>query len=239
MASAELSRLWKLHQIDAAIADVRNRAIHLDVGQKIQAEIDKIAAEDADVGAKARALAAELKDLELANKSIEDKLKTIDKTLYGGSVVSPREVQNYEKEIVVLKGKQATNDERILELWDLVPPAKEAADKITARLEDAKKRLAERKKTALAEKTAIEAEYARLNALRPDAAKGISSSLLVRYEDIRKRHGGIGMAQVSKKNTCTGCGTLQPERTLAGLKDDKVITCETCHRILYWTEGLV
>ncbi|RYF45944.1 MAG: hypothetical protein EOO38_15085 [Cytophagaceae bacterium] len=30
-----------------------------------------------------------------------------------------------------------------------------------------------------------------------------------------------------------------PERTIQGLKDDKPLACETCHRLLYYTEGVV
>lgn len=239
MPSPELQRLWKLHQIDSAIAELRNRAAHLDVGRVIQAEIDAITKEEAVVGGEARRLSAELTDLELANKGIDDKIKKIDRELYGGKVVNPREVQNLEREIEILKRQRSGNDEKILELWELAPPAKEQAAKVQERLEAAKLKLGQRQNEALREKKNLEAEFARLNQSRPDAGKGISPSLLARYEDIRKRHGGIGMAQITKQQTCGGCGTHMPERTLAALKDDKVATCESCHRILYLTDGLV
>lgn len=238
MASLDVLALWKLHQVDAKIAAIRNQAAHLDVGQRLQAEIDKIQAEEAEVGGKARSLAAEQTDLELQNKSLEDKIKKLDKELFGGKVVNPREVENYEKEIATLKKKRSVNDERILELWELVPPAKEAAQKVAARLDEAKKKLAERRKVAMQEKTTLETEFARLSKLRPEATKGIPPTLLARYEDIRKRHGGIGMAKVEKR-ACSACGTALPERSIAALKDDKTMTCETCHRILYFTEGVV
>jgi predicted nucleic acid-binding Zn-ribbon protein len=102
MASPEIQRLWKLHQIDSAIQEIRTRAAHLDVGQRIQQEIDQIQREDQEVGGQARKLHAEQTDLELANKTIDDKLKKIDKDLYGGKVVTSREVQNLEKEIEIL-----------------------------------------------------------------------------------------------------------------------------------------
>ncbi|HEY0867916.1 MAG TPA: C4-type zinc ribbon domain-containing protein, partial [Fimbriimonas sp.] len=140
----------------------------------------------------------------------------------------------------ILKRQRSANDERIMELWDLVPPAQERAKQVQAKLDEAKHRLNERKKAALQERKNIEQEFNRLNALRPEAAKGISPTLLARYEDIKKKHGGIGMAQVNRQSvTCDGCGTHLPERTIAALKDDRVMTCETCHRLLYYTEGLV
>ncbi|HEY0868647.1 MAG TPA: hypothetical protein VGE01_14780, partial [Fimbriimonas sp.] len=79
MASPELQRLWKLHQIDASIQEIRNRAAHLDVGQRIQKEIDAVVVEEEEASGRAKKLHAEQTDLELANKTIEDKLKKIDK----------------------------------------------------------------------------------------------------------------------------------------------------------------
>jgi predicted nucleic acid-binding Zn-ribbon protein len=238
MASAELQRLWKLARIDTGLVEVRKRAAALDVGQSIAAEIKRLEAEDADVGAKARALHAEQLDLELRQKTIEDKLTRIGKEMYGGTVTSPREVENLEKEIAALRRQRDKDDERLLELFEEVPPAQAAAKKIEDQINDAKARLAARKQKALQEKTALEQEFARLNAARPEAAKGISPSLLARYDAIRQKTDGVGMVEL-RGNSCGGCGTLLPERTLQALREDKLATCESCHRILYYSEGVV
>jgi len=239
MASAELQRLWKLSQIDTALVEIRHKAASLDPGKKIMQELEELKKLDADVGVKARKLSAELADLELVQKGIEDKLKKIDKELYGGKVVNSREVENLEKEIASLKRNRNSNDEKILELWEIVPPAKEAAAKIDAQIEEKQKLLAERKKRAVSDKAALEAEFARLTKLRPDATRGITPLLMAKYDGVRQRNGGIGMAEVTSRQTCARCGTVMPERTVQGLKDEKVITCESCHTILYYSEGVV
>jgi len=235
----DLRRLWKLHLIDSAIQEIRNRAANLDVGKKIAAEIEALNKELADKGGQAKALSAELHDLELQQKSIDDKIAKIDKDLYGGKIVNPREVENFEKEIENLRKQKGSYDERILELWELVPPAKEKADKIEAAIAAKKKELAEQQKKALTVKTQLETDFKTKMAERPAAAKEVNPSLLARYESIRPKHDGIGMAEVVKKRQCGGCGTLLPERTLQMALDDKVVTCESCHRILYFTEGVV
>lgn len=238
MASLELQRLWKLARIDTGLVEVRKRAAALDIGKNIQAEITKLEALEAEVGGKARALHAEQKDLELQQKGIDDKLKKIDKEMYGGKVVNSREVENLEKEIAALKRQRDHHDERLLELFDLVPPAQAAAKKVDDKIAEAKTRLTARKKQALQEKAHLEAEFARLNKERPEAAKGISPTLLARYDAIRQREGGVGMVEINGRS-CGGCGTNLPERALQALKEDKVATCEACHRILYYTEGVI
>lgn len=238
MASLELRKLWQLHQIDASLLEIQKRAAALDPGKSIMAQIKALEAELGEKGDAAKALHAEQTDLELQQKGNEDKLKRIDKELYGGSVVSPREVEMLEKEIESLKRRNSDIDTRLLELMEVVPPAQETARAIEKKIHAAKVQLKEHQKKALELKAELEANYKRFTAARPKAAAEVEKILLSRYEAIRQRHGGVGMAD-AKKGSCGACGTLLPERTMTLLKDDQVAMCDNCHRILYYTEGLI
>lgn len=239
MASPALRKLWKLHQIDLALVEVRKRAAALDVGQKLSAELKALQTRfDAQEGLTAKQLASEQHDLELAQKGLDDKLAKIDAQLYGGQVVNPREVENYQKEIAILKRQRDSHDERLLALFDLVPPAKAAAERLSAMIEAKRKELGDRQKAAVSAKASLEREFRDQSAARPLAAKEIDAGLLARYEAIRQRHDGIGMAEILNGTSCSGCGTMLPERTLQAAREDRVSTCETCHRILFLTEGV-
>ncbi len=240
MASNDPLRLWRLAQIDNRLAEVRSRAANLDVGQRLAAEVKALEAKEAEVGGTFRDLTAESRDLELANGGIADKVKRIEAEMYGGKVVSTREVENLSKEIAAQKRQRDKNDDRLLAIMELLPAAEEAAKKWARALDQRKKMLAARQVEAKTERAGLEEEYKRLAAERPERAKALSPSLVARYDDIKVKHGGIGMVEVNLKDgTCSGCGTHLPERTIQGLKDDKVMACETCHRLLYYTEGAV
>jgi len=239
MASDDLRRLWRLHLIDAALVEIQHRAAALDPGRKLLAEIKALNEKLDEKGGQARQLAGEQTDLELKQKTIEEKLKKVDKEMYGGSVVNSREVENLEKEISALRRQRAELEERILQLWELVPPAQQEADALEAQIAEKKKELSVHQKKALQLKAQLEADYKEKTAQRPGAAKAVSPGLLTRYEAIRKGHGGIGMGEITQKGTCSACGTLLAERTIQGAKDERVVTCDECHRLLYFTEGLV
>ncbi len=239
MASDDLRRLWRLHLIDSALVEIQHRAASLDPGRKLMAEIKALDARLDEKGGQARGLAGELTDLELKQKSVEEKLKKVDREIYGGSVVNPREVENLEKEVAALKKQRAETDERILQLWELVPPAQAEADAIEAEIATKKKELSIHQKNALRIKGELESEYKERTAERPAAAKAVSPGLLARYDAIRKSHHGTGMGLITKGRTCSACGTLVAERTIQGVKDDRIVTCDECHRILYYTEGLI
>ncbi len=238
MASSELLRLWKLAQVDRALVEIRARAATLDVGQKLSTEIAALEKEEAP--SRVRSLRMELKDLEQGQKTIQDKVKKIESDLYSGKIVNPKEVLNYEKEIAALKKQSGSSDERIMELWELLPPAEEAAQQVQTKIDEKTKELGERRKKALADKALLEQDFKKYTAARPQLADGVKNpSLLARYDSIRQRHAGLGMAEVTKKQTCGACGTSLPERMIQLLKDDKISTCESCHRILYYSEGLI
>lgn len=238
MASSELRALWKLNQIDSSLVDIRKRAAALDPGRKLMADLEVVEKEYAEVGGAAKALTGELADLELAQQGAADKIKKIEKDLYSGKVVNPREVEAYQKDIEALKRQRAKHDDRIMELLELAPPAKAAAAAVEAKVAKVKAELSAHRKAAMELKTKLEEEFKRLNAARPEAAKGIDAGLLARYDAIRAKQ-GTGMADIKKGSSCAGCGNLLPARTLEALKVDRTVTCEQCHRILYYTEGLI
>lgn len=240
MGSADLLRLWKLHKVDRAIVEVRQRAAALDSGRAIQTQIAALDAEFALVDGEAKRLSGEQHDLELKQSGIEDKLKRIDKELYGGSVVNSREVENLQKEIAILKKQSGDIDERLLELWELAPPAKAASDAIGQKIAERKEALAEYQTKVVAAKAQLEAEFKLRSEQRPELAAGIPKLLMERYEFIRQKHDGIGMARITGlPASCEMCGTLLPERLIEVAKEDRVATCDSCHRILYWSESVL
>src|SRR5579862_3855446 len=116
MPSSDLRHLHKLFLIDMALVDIRKRAATLDPGRKTAAEIQALE-KDLNEGP-ARMLQAELIDLELKQKSFQEKANKFEKDLYGGKVVNPREVEAIQKEIAILKRQRGEFDERILTILD-------------------------------------------------------------------------------------------------------------------------
>ncbi|MEE8574022.1 MAG: C4-type zinc ribbon domain-containing protein [Thermodesulfobacteriota bacterium] len=66
-------------------------------------------------------------------------------------------------------------------------------------------------------------------------AADISPTLLKKYETIRSRRGGVGLAQI-KTETCQGCFMHVPPQLFIKLQrgDDELMSCPNCHRILYF-----
>lgn len=234
-----MRNLWKLHLIDSQLFEIRNRAAALDPGRKIMAELAALKARFEAKNGHLKTLHAEQTDLELQQKSLDEKLKKIDKELYGGKIVNPREVEAFQKEIQIFKNKRNDIDSKLLELWEAIPPVKKEADALEAVVQAKSKELGEFQKKVMAVKSQLEAEFKDRSQKRPLLAKEVSPSLLSRYDAIRHKRNGNGMAGISKKGTCEECGTNLPVKAIESAKEDRAVTCESCHCILYYSEGIL
>jgi hypothetical protein len=239
MASLRLRALYQLHKIDAAIASIRGQAAALDPGRRIQAELAKLNEQLTAERDEHTRLKAQLTDLEVQQKGIEEKLKKIDREVYGGKVVNPREIENLQKEIELLKRQTGVNDEGILKLWDLLPPAERKVEETAKKVEALKAELAVHREKVMKERAKLEQDFKAHSAQRPEAAKKVDPALLSRYESIRQKHEGLGMTTVDKNGMCSLCGTVLPRKNVEAAIEDHVVVCEACHRILYASEGLI
>lgn len=239
MASDDVRRLWKVHGLDLRILDVRRRAAALDGGVSLKKKLDAYLGENAAVIQRAKSLGGEATDLELANESITAKLAKFEREIYSGAGLGARELKLREKETETLTAQRDANDERLLTLFDELPPAREAAAKIQAEVARREAEIARAKVAAKPESDKLKVEFAELQADRATAAKAVTAPLLTKYDQIRKNH-GTGMAELKRPNLCGTCGMTQPLKAIETLKGERgVVACEACHRILYFTEDLV
>ncbi len=233
-----LEQLWQLFLVDEKLVEIQRQAAALDVGQSLRARLKKLEEQwEAGNGKRAKDLTAELNDLELRRKGTQEKIAKFEGQLYGGSVTSPREVENLEKEIQMLKGQVETSEERSLEILEILPELQKEADALEKSMEEHRKALEERKKRAVQERASLEASYKERAAQRNALKAHVEPGLLAKYEAIRKAHGGLGMAPVVKQSACGRCGMQLSERLLVATREGRVVTCEACHRILFNLEA--
>lgn len=107
---------------------------------------------------------------------------------------------------------------------------------------DAKKALLNEKNEALTrvceelagKRTGWKEEIEKKNRLRDSVKAGVRPDVLKKYEAIRAKRSGVGMALV-KNETCQGCFIHIPPQVYIILKrgTDELMSCPHCHRILY------
>lgn len=239
MASPELQRLHRLHQLDAQIASTRTRLGTLDGGRaKIAAlKVTKARLDEAETAY--HAADGILTDAGLERQTLLTKADAVEKEMYSGTLSGARAIEDRERQIASLRGQAQTIEGRLAEMQARAAGTRADAQRLKEEFEAERREAALEVKRQQATAEKLAAALKELEPKRPEFAATISSPLLAKYEAIRTRHKGVGMADVTPQRTCSMCGTAVPERAMTSLIAERTVTCESCGRILYYTTGVI
>jgi predicted nucleic acid-binding Zn-ribbon protein len=229
-----LSALLALQQIDKQIQRAKRAQAALNNGDAAQATASSARGLfEARTTGHHKAI-GELKDCELKLAALETKIKQYQQKLYQGSVTNAKELSNIEKEIASLNRQRSDLDGRILELMDDVDVKRREAECAAS----------ESKAAEIAHECAVtqfQTQYAKLDeelklAMRSRSEAQLDvkdAALLKRYEEIRARSGGIGIAQIVSQN-CGGCNMTLPSIQIKLVREAEIEpqACENCGRLL-------
>jgi predicted nucleic acid-binding Zn-ribbon protein len=177
-------------------------------------------------------------DLESKRKKLEDtvelqneKIKNDEKKLFSGTIMSAKELENYQEEVKILKQKNSEMEDKILEL---MIELEEMSDKV---------------KLAAAEKDKAEANVNRINnemnekievlkhiveglrKRKDDVISRIPKDHLKKYNEVKNKKGGIAVS-VLKDNFCNVCNMEIPTTAAEKIEDiDAIYSCPLCGRI--------
>lgn len=172
------------------------------------------------------------KEREVDLQAKEDKIKKLQSQLY--QLKSNKEYSAMELEIKGLKADNSLLEEDILKGMDGVEEAKAAVAKEKEALAQEEARYKEKSAALKKEGDEWRAKTAVLEEKRKAYLPNIEPRLLGQYEKLLKSRDGLALAPV-KNNACGGCHLGLPPQVVNEIQmQEKLITCESCARILYW-----
>jgi uncharacterized protein len=228
-----LASLIALQRLDSAADAARKRLAELPaVEQAIEADL---AARTAEMDA----IKAKLHDNQQARRALEKDVATVDSRLarfedHKAAVKTNQEYHALLHEIATAKIEKDAEEEKILILM-------EAADGLTAELAAASKAFiaarqeGEKTRAELArEQATLTVELDRLARERADATRGADAGGLARYDQLIRQRRGLAVVAM-KGEICSACHVrLRPHITQMIRRNDGIVQCESCQRILYF-----
>jgi uncharacterized protein len=229
--------LLAVQDLDLAIDQLRHRRTHLPERaelKQVEAQRAALATEHAGAVAARDEVATRQAGFERDIAASEGRIAEIDKRMYSGEVSASKDLQAMATEIEHLKARVSKLEDSALEAMDEREPLDAAVADLEAR-DAALVELGERLRTAIGEaEAAIDAELATEVGQRADVAAVVPEDLLVEYERLRTRLGGIGAARL-EHGTCMGCRMKLPATEIDRIKHqppDALVHCDQCGRIL-------
>ncbi len=228
---------------------IRIQAIDLSI-QELRIRIDRFPGFSKALDEKLRAATS---GVEAAKNKVKDN-QTNRKKLEGEISTNEGKISKYREQMLSVK----TNEEyralqheiehiqkAISKIEDEILSLMISAESLQSEIKTAEGRLKEDQQRVNEERKLLEEENRRdVSALeayvkeRKDLESSLSSDLLPRYERVRKARGGIAVA-AARDYVCEVCKVrIRPQVFQEIRKNDQIIACDACQRILYDPENL-
>ena len=206
----------------------RNGAL-LDSRLGLRIRVRKVAVKALEDKIKANQLKRKQRELELQTK--EDGMKKLQTQLY--QLKTNKEYQTMQQEIAGQKADNSRIEDEILVFMQEAEDLNKELEKEKTLFADAEKHLNEDKKKIEAEIGSLDGEISNLEAQRKEMTALVDKKVLAHYEKVLAGRDGIALSAVKGKS-CQGCFMNLPPQVINEIKmKDKIVTCESCARILY------
>jgi predicted nucleic acid-binding Zn-ribbon protein len=201
-----------------------------ELGQSLAA-VDQLAAErDGSLATVRREQARFEDEIEMVTR----KARSEEARAVSGKVTSPKELTAIQEEVAALKRRQDVLEDQLLERMEQRETLEAELGELAGRREGIVAEQAETTKARDAALVEIDRELEAERAAREALAPKVGEELHALYDQLRSRHGGVGVAALVG-NTCQGCRvSISPVELAAVRKQpaEQVKRCENCRRIL-------
>jgi predicted nucleic acid-binding Zn-ribbon protein len=235
--NSDLKQLIRLQTVDTSIQELRSRIDRFPgISKALDEKLRSAQAGLDSVKEKTKNNQTQRKRLETDVTAVEAKIsKYREQTL---SVKTNEEYRALQHEIEHAQNAIRKVEDDILNLM-------QEAETAQVEIKTAEARLKEDQQKVNVERSALEEENKRdITALdgylkeRKDIESSISSDLIPRYERVRKHRGGVAVAP-ARDYVCELCQVrIRPQVFQEIRKNDQIIACDACQRILYNPENL-
>ena len=233
LTMSRASSLYRLQELD----------LELD---RAHARIDEIETELEDdeklreASERVHALEEKLSEARTANLSAEhavatqqEKIRSSEKALYGGSVTNPKELQDLQMELESLKRYLETLEDRLLEAMLELEEAQTHFDKASQALDGLQAERIQSTAQLRGELSSLKEDLERLAMERQTALGDVDEKDLKSYENLRERLGGHAVVLV-KGGSCSACGVdLAHSQQQEVRNSEEPFRCPQCNRFLY------
>lgn len=231
--NAELRSLISLQEIDLRISELNRRAAEIPAQiASREAKLSQLEKEIIQARERVAALVRERKKLEGEAELLRARLSKYKDQLM--EVKTNREYQAMLKEIETCKEEIDKTEDKILELMLEGDEAEKSVREKEARLRQEREEVELERRALEAQARAMGSEIEELKAKKGETERGISAELLDLYRRLVRVRKGLALAE-ARNESCQACHVrLRPQVYSDVKKNDLIITCENCDRILYW-----
>jgi uncharacterized protein len=230
----DTAKMYELQKVDLTWAKVRRRLLEIQelLGESEEVRQARNQAEQTE--AELHAWHAKQQDAELESHSLAGRIQAAEEQLMSGAIHIPKELEALQASADSMRRQRAAVEESAVE-------AMMAVDTLTAQLEEQRSSVTRLEAEWSSDQEALRADeakmkqnYVLLKRRRENLVATMSPALLDKYEQMRKRRGGVAVAPV-RDGECGVCHVTLPTGVISALRgnQDELVLCTSCGRYLY------
>ena len=179
-----------------------------------------------------RILQSEHRNMEMTADSTREKITSVETSLYDGSARQPRELQNLDLELGVLKRELVSLEDKIIESLETLDPIREELRERSESLKEDEVIWDNVQQELAHEKEDIQTSLNSLKKQRQQVGRKLGSLDLQLYERLRLTKGGQAVARM-ERGICRACSMALPTHQLQRVRVSREpVLCSSCGRIL-------
>jgi len=233
----QLPHLLKLQEVDNKISKLERKK------GRIPVELRALEADLEEYKMELQTQTDALEELQKQRRSKDRQLSTQQTQLdrYKSqrlSVKTNKEYTALETEIVNVEEANSEIEDEILELMISIDEYTDKLEVTKEKLEAQKGVFQKKKSKLLSQLRKLDKQVAEKDKERGQFTSKINAALMRRYNSWRKRRGD-SLVAVIEGPCCGGCHLKLPPQLINEVrKEDKLYTCNSCGRILYWEDEI-
>lgn len=229
---ASIRTLYRLQTIDQALTLAQGRLQEIEERLRGDEETRTLQRLVDSLANQVSHLRTKLRDLELENQGISEKMIEVQNRLYGGRVTNPRELSSLQDELGYLSRRQKQQEDRVLDVMLQLDEQAEDLESRSDQLAQASGRWETLQLSLRAEQAELEAQVSQLRAQRAAIRGTLQAEELSTYDRLRQRKNGLAVVLLQGQ-ACGGCGVGLSTSMLQQVRQADVMQfCTNCGRIL-------
>jgi predicted nucleic acid-binding Zn-ribbon protein len=200
---------------------------------EIEAELEDIPQELNSLKRKFQRVERTLKELEIKKEN--------DKEKYEGQISLIKTQREYEaitSEIAQIKEKLELIDEEELNVFQEIEGIQKDLEEQTGLHDELKETIIGMEKEINKQLSGKQKELEKCLKDKNQITAGLDEEVIYKFEKIVKKKDGIGIVSI-KQNVCMGCNMILPPQFVNNVRrEDDIIFCPNCSRILYYFEEI-
>jgi predicted nucleic acid-binding Zn-ribbon protein len=228
-----VSNLFRLQTLDSQIDSRQSRLAEIEADLIRHPELDQARAEEETARVSLETARQALHHAEEETRRQQQRIAETDKTLYGGGVRNPKELQDLQEEAASLRRYLSVLEERQLQIMMQSEDGEKSVTDAQSRREELEHRRAEAESKLRAEQSALQGTLDTLGIQRDAALSEISPEDLEKYSSVRRAKRGLAVVRMDG-GSCAGCGVApSTSRVDSARSGQDIVQCSNCGRILY------